>query len=311
MPRVYRTNETRIQMDENTQPQATNETVIGGGGVTPAVGGTDANMLAVMDGENAIAMRADVADGQYVPAEAKLYSNFLKIGYGTGEGLKSGIPVGAFFFAKTTEPVVKAKVPMKCVIIKARGFWREWKKWDPNSPARDFASEALALAAGLRTKNPPYGSGLPLSNCSPALELHLLIEKPANSDSPEFNICLDGKQYALARTIVEKAQYREIERMMDNIPRCDATFRGVPSIQGRIDAFPVTLTTTAEMKTVVNKTTGADEQKAIIHLALNFCFTDKGERIRTTDQFHKDFAEFKGAVAAAMAAPVATDESVM
>lgn len=294
-----------------TDTQATNETVIGGGGVTPAVGGTDANALAVMNGEGAVAHYTEPTDGQYVPAEAKLYSNYLKIGYGTGEGAKSGIPVGAFFFAKTTEPICKQKVPMKCIIIKARGFWREWKAFDPNNPARDFPSEQLALQAGLRTRNPPYGSGQPLSNCSPAVELQLLIEKPGNVDAPEFSILLDGKQYALARMVVERSQYRDIERMMDNIPRCDATFRGVPAVQGRIDAFPVTLTTTTTIKPGKNKVTGAQEDKTIINLALNFCFTDKGERIRCTDKFHTDFTEFKQAIAAAMAAPVAAEESVM
>jgi hypothetical protein len=295
-------------MDE----QASNETVIGGAGVVPAVGATDANTLAVMDGQGAVARYSEAADGQYIPAEAKLYSNFLKIGYGTGEGAKSGIPVGAFFFNKTTEPICKQKVPMKCVIIKARGFWREWKAFDPNNPARDFPSEQLATQAGLRTRNPLYGSGLPLSNCSPAVEFQLLIEKPGNVDLPEFSILLDGKQYALARTIIERTQYRDIERMLDNIPRCDATFRGLTgSAQGRIDAFPVTLTTSTTIKPGKNKVTGAAEDKTIINLALNFCFTDKGERIRVTDQFHQDFISFKDAVAAAMAAPVASEESVM
>lgn len=272
------------------------------------VAATDAGAVAVMNGQTAMTVRTEAPEGTYIPAEAKLYPNFLKIGYGTGEGFKSGIPAGAFFFNKTTEPIVKAGTAMKFVILRARGFWREWKKFDPNIPPREFLTEALARAAGLTTQNSPYGSGGPMAQCSPAVELQILIKKPAKVDTPEFCIPLDGKLYALARTIVEKGQYREIERTLANIARCDETFRKSPAGSGLVNAYPMTFTTMAEMKPVKNKQTGVMEEKAIIHLALAFCFTDAGERIRTTDKFHSDFLEYKQAIAMAMAAPVVADE---
>lgn len=284
------------------------ETVIGGGTVASTVvegelATPDTTALATISGGAVAPRRTDVGDGQYVQAENKMYASFIKIAYGVGEGAKAGLPSGAFFFHGATEAVCAPKKPLSAVILKAAGFWKEWTdfKGGAGELPREFATEEQAKAAGLVTRWGPYGSNAPKRNCAPAVDLMLLVQEPeGGTSSPEFTILLDGKLYAPARTIIDKKQYEQIEKMLALIPQRDAALRGEPPAKGRIDAFPVTFTTTVDVRA---------DGKTLVNLALNFKFDAQGKPVRNTEKFFSDLSSFRDALAAASAAPVVADDA--
>ena len=246
----------------------------------------DAATLAALDGkaEVAIASRQTAAlDGRYQPAESKLYTEYMKIAYGVGFGAELGCPQGSLVLGKK-DVIAGPKQALVSLIVGAHGFWREWKEYDPASPPRDFPTEAQALAAGLRTHNPPYGSGLPLRNCAPAVHLDLFVRLPeSGTSSMAFTILLDGQRYAAVRFTVDRGQYLDIEKVLAQLPQMDAAERGVSPKEGRMHAFFVTFTTAPE----VNRITG----KTRVRLYLN-PLLDKATNkpVRAAPQVHADLA---------------------
>jgi len=280
-----------------------NEASIGQGGVTVVQAEADETALTVMGGGEVVQRRSDVADGQYVQAEGKMYSSFLKIAYGVGEGAKAGLPSGAWFFHGATVAISGPKKPLTVVILKAAGFWKEWTDFKGGNKdlPREFATEDLAKKAGLVTRWAPYGSSGPKRNCAPAVDMLLLVQEPeGGSGSPEFTILLDGKLYAPARSVIDKKQYEQIEKMLALIPQRDAALRRLPPNAGRTDAFPVTLTTTVDVR---------DDGKTLVNLALNFKTDANDQPVRNTEKFFADLAAFNDMLAAASAAPVPTEDA--
>jgi len=280
-------------------------------GALETVAQPDMDILNAMQGDNAPAQRhaADLSlDGSYVPAEGKLYTEYMNIGYGVGFGAEIGCAAGALVLGKK-DTIAQPKTPLTCIIVKARGFWREWKNYEEGNPAKEFATELDARKAGFRTVNPPYGSGRPLRNCAPATHLLLFVQAPKEGagTSLAFNILLNGRAYAPVNFTVDKKQYAEIEKTLDQLPKLDAATRGVPPDQGRLSAYYVTLSTRPE---VVKNPNNPDPQKrsiSIVHLNLNPALGPDNRPLRVEDKVKADLAALAAqiaAVAAGSAAPV-------
>lgn len=240
----------------------------------------------------AIALRGDASlDGEYTPAEAKLYSEYMKISYGVGFGAELGCPVGSLVLGKK-DVIAGPKAPLTCIIVGANGFWREWKAYDANSMPRDFPTEKAAQEAGLRTRNPPYGSGQPLRNCAPAVNLNLFVRAPEGGagTSMAFNLLLGGHTYAPVNFVVDRSQYRDIEKMLDQLPKLDAATRGVGAHEGKISAFYVTLSTRPEVIKRPDASDPAKRSLTVVHLNLNPLLGPDNRPLRVEEKVKTDIS---------------------
>jgi hypothetical protein len=259
----------------------------------------DANALATMNGDNAqVPQTMAGMDGKYTPAENKLYTERMNITYGVGFGAELGVPVGSLVLGKK-DVVALPKQEIIAIIVSAHGFWREWKKYEAGNPAKDFLSEGAAIAAGFRTVNPPYGSGLPLANCSPAVNLNLLVQAPkGGTSSMAFNILLGGDLYAAVTFTVDRTNYREIEQVLNNLPKLDAASRGRPMHEGRTTAFFVKLSTRPEVKQA--KVAAGEQPRSItvVHLNLSPLLGSDSKLVRVGDAVRDDLAMLASQLAA-------------
>lgn len=281
-------------------PEKTSSTTIGAGTVETAQ--PDAAALAAMNGDtgnSAVAVRSQMElDGSYVPAENKIYTEYMKISYGVGFGAEIGCAPGSLVLGKK-DILVGPKTPLKCIIVHARGFWREWKAYDRDSMPQDFQDEATARKAGFRTQHPPRGSGLPMRNCAPAVDLALFVQRPATGTSSlAFTLRLDNELYAPVRFVADRQPYSGIERMLSQLPLLDAADRGVPPGEGRLSAFLVSLSTLPE----IDRATG----KTKVLLNLNPVLGPDNRPLRVSDKVHMDIASLAASIRAAASAPATT-----
>jgi len=278
-------------------------TNIGPNSEATACAAPDADTLVNLQGQ-VVARPTTAMDGTYQPAEGKLYTEYMKISYGVGFGAELGVAPGSLVLGKK-DVIAGPKTPLTCIIVGARGFWREWKAYDPSSLPRDFATEAEARAAGFRTVNPPRGSGLPLRNCAPAVHLNLFVQAPVGGTgtSLAFNILLGGKAYAPVGFTVDRSAYGEIEKSLDQLRRADAATRGVPLTEGLLSAYYVTLSTRPE---VLDKPLHPDPAKrkvTVVHLNLNTLLGPDNRPVRVEDAVKGDLAKLAAQIATASSAP--------
>ncbi len=175
--------------------------------------------------------------------------------------------------------VSKPKEPTVVIVTSAREVWREWKKYEPDVFPREYSSEKYAnrgidikmeleLTALLAqpgdsdevvasktekrkailaraepkttTWTGPYPGGTP-PQASGCLYLELLVQKPENVTSPLFCLFLDGKWYAPAWMRVDGTRYRKVKDALYTASITDASARGVPQKEGRVDSIFHTL----------------------------------------------------------------------
>ena len=143
------------------------------------------------------------------------------------------------------------------------------------------------------------GSGQPLRNCAPAVDLALLVEKPAaGTTSTAFTIVLGGKAYAPVKFTVDKGPYANIERDLDQLPRLDAAFRGVPPNQGRLNGFFVTLSTWPELR--------KRDNMVMVKLRLAPLAGPDGKPVRVPDSVLAEFVAIQHQIKTAAEQPAET-----
>lgn len=159
--------------------------------------------------------------GMYVPApvtggnSALMTSNidgidirppWMAVAHGVGKLAKAGFNPGDLVLAG--EHLITAKGgKLSAVIISANIYWKEYlsqEAFQNNQRPRIFRSDKEAEAAGLTTRWSADGHG---PQCSPALELRLLIEKPKDLVCGLFGLEIDGKQFAPALMSLDKKAY--------------------------------------------------------------------------------------------------------
>jgi len=272
---------------------------IGAGGLAAP----DTAALQTMEGAWAVATRGALAlDGTYTPAEARLYTSFMKISYGVGFGAELGVAPGSLVLDKK-DVVAGPRIPVVGIILKARGFWREWKDYDGTTLPKDFNTEADAIKAGFRTQNPPFGSGLPLRNCAPAVDLALFLRKPTTgTSSMAFTYLLNGQLYAPVRFVVDGARFQNIARVLDQLPKLDAADRGVPPGEGVTSAYFVTFTTDPIVKP--GKVPG-EMPKTIVKLWMSLLLDANQRPVKVDPKTVQDIAAITAQLKAAASAQAA------
>ena len=161
-----------------------------------------------------------------VPGEvrmtAKLRKVYLSITHGVGGLSEAGFPKGSLVLDKTVEvysppkppkagkPAEKSE-PAICSIVSVKEFWKQDVPYGSGQIPELYPDEAAALKAGRRTAYPPFGSGLPLPDARPALELQLLVQEPEGvQDRGYFLLQIGGKWWAPCTMIADKTAYAEV-----------------------------------------------------------------------------------------------------
>jgi len=135
----------------------------------------------------------------------------LQITYGVGNLAKTFAPGDIVYGGDNLLAHKQEKLTI--VIFKAVEYWREYMDsaaYDAGLRPRNFATEAEANANGGITKWPPRGSDGPKPNFSPAMDISMLIEKPANIVCGLFGIEIENKEYGVAIWTVDKTTYRRV-----------------------------------------------------------------------------------------------------
>lgn len=163
--------------------------------------------------------KADAAVSVYQPAPigtisgdtslAALRLPRLHIAYGVGNLAKVFNP-GDLVLGDDTLLVAKGQ-PLKVIIIRGTEYWKEYysqKMRETKAAPRTFRTEAEVHAAG--------GTTAWIDNVGPsfskALDLDLLIEKPAALVSGLFGLRVGDRVFAPARWTVDKTAYRRISK---------------------------------------------------------------------------------------------------
>lgn len=145
---------------------------------------------------------------------------YLQIAHGVGGLAQAGFTPGELVVDKTvvvysppkiSKGVAKEPSPAIVTIVSVVDYWKEVTQFGSEALPRTWPDEASAKAAGMITQYPPFGSGLPLPNARPALNIDLLVKEPEGvEDRGTFLFALDGAYWAPARFICDKAMYTEV-----------------------------------------------------------------------------------------------------
>jgi hypothetical protein len=128
----------------------------------------------------------------------------------------------------------------------------------------------------------------------------LLVKRPEGCQCPTFVLKLGPDWYAPVRFTVDKALYKDVERMISNAMLIDAGERGVAPAQGRLDGYFMTLATYIVVDQVTSKTN--------THLSLNFALGADRGKVPVPAKVKEDLASLTQQLADAAAQPVVADE---
>ena len=145
---------------------------------------------------------------------------YLQIAHGVGGLSQAGFSPGEMVVDKTIvvysppKPVkgtVSSADPAIVTIASVSDYWKEVTQFGSPDLPRTWQTEELAIADGMVTQYPPFGSGLPLPTARPALNIDLLVREPEGTeDRGVFLFKLGDAYWAPARMICDKAQYNEV-----------------------------------------------------------------------------------------------------
>jgi hypothetical protein len=228
--------------------------------------------------------------------------SYMQIAYGVGKLAAKGFSNSALVLDGEHE-IAKLNQPLTVIIAGARKYLKQWMDKDAfaaKARAKEYDSAADAVRAGEIVEWPPRGSGGAKPTVSPALDMTLLIKRPEGCQCPAFVLKLGPDWYAPVRFTVDKALYKDVERMVSNAMLIDAGERGVAPAQGRLDGYFMTLATYI----VVDQATS----KTYTHLSLGFALgADKG-KVPVPGKVKEDLASLTQQLVDAAAQPVAADE---
>ena len=173
---------------------------------------------------------------------------WLQVVHGVGKLDEAHFTAGALVLDKTVvvyEPpqpakkggALEAEEPALMTVLKAHKYWKERLPWP--SPegvyAREFATEAEAIKAGMITRFPPRNhpdsndrSKWP--NCGEAAVLYILLQEPEGvEDRSYYMIPIAGKWYAPARFAIDKTSYAELAPTIAKADTYSHRILGLPS----------------------------------------------------------------------------------
>ena len=228
--------------------------------------------------------------------------SYMQIAYGVGKLAAKGFSNSALVLDGEHE-IAKLNQPLTVIIAGARKYLKQWmdkEAFAAKMRAKEYDSAAEAVRAGEVVEWGPKGSNAPKPTVSPALDVTLLVKRPDGCQCPAFVLKLGPDWYAPVRFTVDKALYKDVERMVSRAMLIDAGERGVSPAQGRLDGYFMTLATYI----VVDQTTS----KTYTHISLGFALgADKG-KIKVPDQVKGDLASLTQQLADAASQPVVADE---
>lgn len=155
----------------------------------------------------------------------RLKKPYLRIAHGVGGLAQAGFTPGQLVLSESdaldkgvivySPPSIQKKdakpEPAIITIATAVDFWKEVTKFGEGNLPRTWATEEDAIADGMTTKYPPWGSGLPMPNARPALQLDILIREPEDvEDRGTFLFKIGDAFWAPARFICDKGMYTEV-----------------------------------------------------------------------------------------------------
>ena len=130
----------------------------------------------------------------------------LKMIFGTSE-LADEHPVGTWILGDYV--VAKKGTALKIYVIGARHYYKEVTPYTPGvrTVPKTFPSAKAARAAGFSTEWRDGPNGRINPDYRPAVDLIVLVERPADVTSPDFAQVVGDKQYATARLYLDKTSY--------------------------------------------------------------------------------------------------------
>lgn len=170
-----------------------------------------AENLMVDPADTAVAIRATVALGMVggdINVQRDIRWPRLNLVHGVGTLAASFSP--ASWVLDKTDLIAERNVPIEIVVMSAFKYWKEWLSNEDAGNGimpRRFNVDAEVRAAGGTTQWGPNGEK---PTFSPAMDLKLLIKKPAGVESSAFGFVLDGSEYAAAIWTVDKTSYGRI-----------------------------------------------------------------------------------------------------
>lgn len=150
----------------------------------------------------------------------------LQITYGVG-GLAEAFAPGDWILDKENLLAHKDE-PLRVVILSAVKYWKEYlsnEAFNAGVRPRSFATDTEVLKNG-GTVEWVNGVG---PTFSPAMDVKLLIEKPANLVCGYFGLEIEGKSYAPAIWTADKTTYNKVAQVITLMSRFTLASRGLCS----------------------------------------------------------------------------------
>lgn len=186
--------------------------------------------------------------------------SYMRIAYGVGSLADKNFPNGALVLDDTTK-IANMKEPLTFIAYGASEFYKTWMtqaEYQAGIDAKIYPTREAAVLAG-ETVEWINGKG---PSVAPAMELLMLIKKPAGCDSAEqFILKLGGEFYAPVRFTMDKYLYQDVSAFFHRVRFYEAGLRGVPHEEGRLDRWFLTLNTYSTKNKVGNY---------ITHLSANY-----------------------------------------
>ena len=152
---------------------------------------------------------------------ARLKPVYLSVVHGVGKLSEAGFPKGALVLDKEVEVFTPPRppkpgeqpaeaVPAVATILAVTEYWKEEVPFGTGKIPKTWNSEEEALADGMITKYPKWGTNGKMPNARPALSIRMLVREPEGvEDRGRFMIDLGGVWWAPCTLIADKTAYLE------------------------------------------------------------------------------------------------------
>lgn len=226
-----------------------NKTKIEPGTVTPASAeAVDAAVMGQLDAPpaTAVAVHRPMALGacDFGDDQSPLSLARVRIAHNLSPNEPPDTPKGAIVLGKDWDVLLcKQGQPVKIIVMGVVKYWKERPDvYDPGQVLRTFRTKEEAKQAGLVVDWGPQGSGVK-PNCSPCLDVQMLIQRPEGVSSPLFCCVLGGNEYAPAIATFDKKAFAAAEQLLKIVALRDSQTRKVPLTEANLANFYFVLKT--------------------------------------------------------------------
>lgn len=173
------------------------------------------------------------------PGEAPplpLIPPWMKIVHGVGKASKLGFAPGSLILGREPDSTLIAKPKtenfpgdtLKVIVWSFEQFFKEYA-YIEGQPAKRFASEAEAQAAGFTTRRNEVTGAMPTA--APAMTWLMLIEKPKDLMCERFFLEVGDKAYAPCYFEVDKKAYRAVQENFNLMYFSTRKANGIKSVE--------------------------------------------------------------------------------